>query len=87
MLFGTALSSIIIYAIRKRKKKRDPVLVGNEIIGTKGQFVVPIEIRKKLKIKPDDKLMVFGNRKTKIIAVVKTKQITKLMKDITSLEL
>lgn len=41
--------------------KHTPVLYGTATVGTKGQIVIPIEARERLKIKSGDKVVMIGS--------------------------
>jgi AbrB family looped-hinge helix DNA binding protein len=77
--------------LKKQKTKKEPVnsstrLYGTATVGTKGQIVIPIEARKKLEINPGDQLLILGNEDTRVIAIIKTEEISRFIKDISSLE-
>lgn len=57
---------------------------GTSKIGPKGQIVIPSELRKDLKIKNGDQFMVFKNNHINGIVILKTEDVTKLLKNITS---
>lgn len=65
-----------------KKNNNESVLFGSVVVGAKGQFVIPIEARKKLGINPGDQLLVFGNKNNEILAVIKSEQISKLVGDL-----
>lgn len=72
---------------RTKKENSDSELYGSVTVGTKGQFVIPIEARNKFNIKTGDQLLVFGNNKSKVLAVIKADEITELIGDITKLNI
>ncbi len=41
-------------------EKHTPVFYGTATVGAKGQIVIPIEARERLKIKPGDKVVILG---------------------------
>lgn len=56
-------------------------LLGTAMVGTKGQFVIPLDARKRFGINPGDKLVLFGG-KGGVIAVLKAEQLNKLLETI-----
>ena len=71
---------------KRKSKNDDSVLFGTVTVGTKGQFVIPVDARKKLSIKPGDHLLIFGNKENKVLAVIKSDEIAELLGDIASLK-
>ena len=75
---------------RKSKKKSEDnnsLLYGSVTVGTKGQFVIPVEARKKLDIAPGDQLLVFGSDANNVLAVIKAEEVSKLLGDLNTLEI
>lgn len=71
----------------KAKRNDDSILFGDVTVGTKGQFVIPVAARNRLGIKSGDHLLIFGNKNNKVLAVIKSDEITELLGDITSLKI
>ncbi|MFH1824928.1 MAG: AbrB/MazE/SpoVT family DNA-binding domain-containing protein [Candidatus Firestonebacteria bacterium] len=46
-------------------------ICGSTTVGGRGQVVIPMEVRKSLGIKPNDKLMVFANKHRKTIMLTR----------------
>jgi len=56
---------------------------GTTKIGPKGQVVIPAELRKELKIKTGDQFIVFKNEHMDSIVILKSKDISKMLKKLT----
>lgn len=56
---------------------------GTTKIGPKGQVVIPAELRKELKIKTGDQFIVFKNEHMDSIVILKSKDISKMLKNLT----
>jgi len=56
---------------------------GTTKIGPKGQVVIPSGLRKEMKIKTGDQFIVFKNDHMESIVILKTNDITKMLKHIT----
>lgn len=52
---------------------------GAVTVGERGQFVIPSELRKALKIKPGDQLMVFAKFDKKIISIMPEKDFSRFL--------
>ena len=63
------------------KKRCHVKLHGTTTVGTKGQIVIPASVRKELKIKPGDQLLVMI-KLNKIVALVKANELDELHKAI-----
>lgn len=71
----------------RNNNQPDSELFGSVTVGAKGQFVIPIEARKKLGIEPGDQLLIFGNDANKVLAVIKSEEVSKLVNDLDILDL
>lgn len=69
----------------QKKQNSDSILYGSVTVGAKGQYVIPVEARKKLGIEPGDQLLIFGSKSNEVLAVIKADQVSKLIGDITTL--
>lgn len=69
---------------QKKNQSDDSVLYGSVTVGAKGQFVVPVEARKKLDINPGDQLLIFGSKTNNVLAVIKADEVSKIIGDITN---
>lgn len=73
--------------MQKKKPKRSdsaPKLFGTATVGTKGQIVIPAGARKSLNINTGDQLLIVGNETTKVLALVKTDEISNFIKDLSA---
>lgn len=70
---------------QSKKSNNESMLFGSVTVGTKGQFVVPVSARKLFGIEPGDRLLIFGNRENKVLAVIKADEITKMVGDLTEM--
>ncbi len=44
---------------------------GSAVVGERGQIVIPAEAREELSIEPGEKMLVLGNRHTKMVVLMK----------------
>jgi len=54
-------------------------LYGAVTLGERGQLVIPSDLRKELKIKPGDKLMIFAKLDRKIISIMREEEFSDLL--------
>lgn len=55
-------------------------IYGVATIGERGQIVIPADVRKSLKVKPGDKLIVLFNPDRKLIRLIPEEDLSKLLK-------
>jgi AbrB family looped-hinge helix DNA binding protein len=55
-------------------------IYGVVTIGERGQIVIPADVRKSLKVKPGDKLIVLFNPERKLIRLIPEEDLSKLLK-------
>lgn len=63
--------------MKKINKTNDRDFYGTANIGEKGQVVIPVEARNKLKLKKGDRLLVFGTHGD-MLALLKLSQVEKI---------
>jgi len=56
--------------------------VGTTVVGERGQIVIPLEVRERMKLKKGDKLLVF-TKHDKFIGLIKADQIDQVLDKIT----
>lgn len=54
-------------------------LYGAVTIGERGQLVIPADLRKELKIKPGDKLMIFAKVDKKVMSMMREEDFSNLL--------
>jgi len=59
----------------------DDVMYGTTVIGARGQVVIPSEARKDLKLRPGDKLLVFG-KLNKALGLIKAEHLEEFIKTV-----
>lgn len=63
---------------------KKPQCYGTTTVGPKGQIVIPAKLRKELAIKTGEQFLVFKNEHFHGIVIIKTNQISHLLKSIAS---
>ncbi|KKR05519.1 MAG: Transcriptional regulator [candidate division WS6 bacterium GW2011_GWF2_39_15] len=68
----------------KRSSVVEPEFYGTATVGTKGQIVIPNEVRKRYDIKTGDKLVIFSGEGG-VIAIMKSDKLNDLLKGISAI--
>ncbi len=64
-------------------EKHAPVFYGTATVGAKGQIVIPVEARERMKIKPGDKVVIIGpHNKPQVIGLCSESALSSLLERI-----